>query len=233
MTTTIDSGNTAWMLTSTGLVLFMTIPGLALFYGGLVRTKNVLSVLMQCFSITALVTVIWVAVGYSLAFTGAATPGLNAVLGGFSKAFFANVPREALSGSIPESVFAMFQLTFAIITPALIIGAFAERMSFAAMLALTALWSLVVVHSRRGWGSRRRRGAVAGADRRSPPRHSNVRNERSRLHQALISGQACTSRQSVGPDPEPLVSPSRIVVGPTRFARVSTKSRAAPSSRTA
>ncbi len=144
MTTTIDSGNTAWMLTSTGLVLFMTIPGLALFYGGLVRTKNVLSVLMQCFSITALVTVIWVVAGYSLAFTSAATPGLNAVVGGLSKAFFANVPREALSGSVPESVFAMFQLTFAIITPALIIGAFAERMSFAAMLALMGLWSLVV-----------------------------------------------------------------------------------------
>jgi Amt family ammonium transporter len=164
MTTTIDSGNTAWMLTSTGLVLFMTIPGLALFYGGLVRTKNVLSVLMQCFSITALVTVIWVAVGYSLAFTGAATPGLNAVLGGFSKAFFANVPREALSGSIPESVFAMFQLTFAIITPALIIGAFAERMSFAAMLALTALWSLVVyvpvAHWVWGGGWLQQRGAL-------------------------------------------------------------------------
>ena len=164
MTTTIDSGNTAWMLTSTGLVLFMTIPGLALFYGGLVRTKNVLSVLMQCFSITALVTVIWVAVGYSLAFTSAATPGLNAVLGGFSKAFFANVPREALSGSIPESVFAMFQLTFAIITPALIIGAFAERMSFAAMLALTALWSLVVyvpvAHWVWGGGWLQQRGAL-------------------------------------------------------------------------
>src|SRR4030067_196967 len=119
MTPTLDTGNTAWMLTSTGLVLFMTIPGLALFYGGLVRTKNVLSVLMQCFSITALVTVIWEAVGYSLAFTGAATPGVTSSVGGLSKASFARLPREALSASAPESVFAMFQLTFAIITPAL------------------------------------------------------------------------------------------------------------------
>src|SRR3990172_12503846 len=119
-TPTLNTANTAWLLTSSVLVLFMTIPGLALFYGGLVRTKNVLSVLMQCFSITALVTVIWVAVGYSLAFTGAATPGVNSIVGGLSKAFFANLPREALSGSVPESVFAMFQLTFAIITPALI-----------------------------------------------------------------------------------------------------------------
>src|SRR3990172_4256002 len=143
MTPTLDTGNTAWMLTSTGLVLFMTIPGLALFYGGLVRTKNVLSVLMQCFSITALVTVLWVAVGYSAAFTTGA-PALDAFIGGTGKAFLSGVSREALSGSVPETVFAMFQLTFAIITPALIIGAFAERMAFGAMLLLMALWSLVV-----------------------------------------------------------------------------------------
>ena len=107
----------------------MTLPGLALFYGGLVRTKNVLSVLMQCFSIASLVTVLWVAVGYSLAFTSAADPAVNGFVGGLGKAFFANVPRDALTGSIPETVFAMFQLTFAIITPALIIGAFAEATS--------------------------------------------------------------------------------------------------------
>jgi Amt family ammonium transporter len=144
MTPALDTGNTAWILTSTGLVLFMTLPGLALFYGGLVRTKNVLSVLMQCFSIASVVTVLWVAVGYSLAFAPAANPAVNGFIGGLGKAFFANVPREALTGSIPETVFAMFQLTFAIITPALIIGAFAERVGFAAMLLFMALWSLVV-----------------------------------------------------------------------------------------
>jgi Amt family ammonium transporter len=144
MPPTLDTGNTAWMLTSTGLVLFMTIPGLALFYGGLVRTKNVLSVLMQCFSITAIVTVLWVALGYSAVFTPAGSPGVNAIIGGLGKAFLGGVSREALSGSVPESIFAMFQLTFAIITPALIIGAFAERMAFGATLVLMALWSLVV-----------------------------------------------------------------------------------------
>jgi Amt family ammonium transporter len=143
MTHTLDTGNTAWMLTATGLVLFMTIPGLALFYGGLVRTKNVLSVLMQCFSITAIVTVLWVAVGYSAAFTEG-VPALDGLIGGTGKAFLGGVSRDALNGSIPETVFAMFQLTFAIITPALIIGAFAERMAFGAMLLLMAAWSLVV-----------------------------------------------------------------------------------------
>ncbi len=144
MTPALDSGNTAWMLTSAALVLFMTIPGLALFYGGLVRTKNVLSVLMQCFAITALVTVLWVAVGYSLVFTANPSPGLNAVIGGLGKAFLGGVARDSLSGNIPETVFAMFQLTFAIITPALIIGAFAERVGFPAMLLFMAIWSLVV-----------------------------------------------------------------------------------------
>jgi Amt family ammonium transporter len=141
---TLDTGSTAWMLTSTALVLFMTIPGLALFYGGLVRTKNVLSVLMQCFSITALVTVLWIAVGYSLVFTPNSLPGLNAVIGGLGKSFLAGVSRDSMSGEIPETVFVMFQLTFAIITPALIIGSFAERMSFGAMLLFMALWSLGV-----------------------------------------------------------------------------------------
>jgi Amt family ammonium transporter len=144
MPPTLDTGNTAWMLTSTALVLFMTLPGLALFYGGLVRTKNVLSVLMQCFTIASVVTVLWIAVGYSLVFSPAASPGTNAVIGGLGKAFLANVPRGALSGSIPETVFAMYQLTFAIITPALIVGAFAERVGFAAMLVVSVVWSLVV-----------------------------------------------------------------------------------------
>src|SRR5512134_2833484 len=134
----LDTGNTAWMLTSTGLVLFMTLPGLALFYGGLVRTKNVLSVLMQCFSIASLVTVLWIAVGYSLVFTSAATPGVNALVGGLSKSFLAGVTRSSLSGTVPETVFAMYQLTFAIITPALIVGAFAERVGFAATLIVSA-----------------------------------------------------------------------------------------------
>jgi Amt family ammonium transporter len=140
----IDTGNTAWMLTSTALVLFMTIPGLALFYGGLVRTKNVLSVLMQCFAITAVVTVIWVAFGYSLVFDPNPSPALNAVIGGFGKAFLSGVGRGSVTGSIPETVFCMFQLTFAIITPALIIGSFAERMGFASMLLFMALWSIGV-----------------------------------------------------------------------------------------
>ncbi len=140
----LDTGNTAWMLTSTALVLFMTLPGLALFYGGLVRTKNVLSVLMQCFSITALVTVLWVAVGYSLVFAPNASPGLAPYIGGLQKAFLVGVGRDALVGSVPETVFCMFQLTFAVITPALIIGAFAERVRFSAMLLFMALWSLLV-----------------------------------------------------------------------------------------
>jgi len=164
MNATLDTGNTAWILTSTGLVLFMTLPGLALFYGGLVRTKNVLSVLMQCFSIASLVTVLWVAVGYSLAFTPAADPAVNGFIGGLGKAFFANVPRDALTGSIPETVFAMFQLTFAIITPALIIGAFAERVGFGAMLLFMGLWSLVVyvpvAHWMWGGGWLQRMGAL-------------------------------------------------------------------------
>ena len=144
----LDSGDTAWMLASAALVLFMTIPGLALFYGGLVRSKNVLSVLMQCFALTGLITILWVLLGYSLAFdtTGmvADTTNLNSFVGGLGKVFLAGIGADTMSGTIPETVFIMFQLTFAIITPALIVGAFAERMKFSAMLLFSAIWSLVV-----------------------------------------------------------------------------------------
>jgi Amt family ammonium transporter len=140
----LDTGNTAWMLTSTVLVLFMTIPGLALFYAGMVRSKNVLSVLMQCFAVTALVTVLWLLYGYSLAFdtTGMVDGEVNlhSFYGGFAKAFMSGIGVESLTGTIPETVFTTFQLTFAIITPALIVGAFAERMRFSAMLLFLGLW---------------------------------------------------------------------------------------------
>ncbi|MGH8669367.1 MAG: ammonium transporter [Burkholderiales bacterium] len=135
----IDAANTAWMLTSTVLVLFMTLPGLALFYGGLVRAKNALSVLMQCFSIACVVTIAWVVVGYSIAFGEG-----NAWWGGLSKAFLAGVDTKAVSGTITETVFSMFQLTFAIITPALVIGAYAERVRYSGMLVFSLLWVLVV-----------------------------------------------------------------------------------------
>jgi len=138
----LDSGNTAWMLTSTALVLFMTIPGLALFYAGMVRAKNVLSVMMQCFAITALVTILWMVAGYSMAFTDGGS--MQNWVGGLSKAFLAGVGVDALSGSIPETVFMTFQMTFAIITPALIVGAFAERMKFSAMLWFMGLWLVLV-----------------------------------------------------------------------------------------
>ena len=144
----LDSGDTAWLLTSTALVLFMTIPGLALFYGGLVRTKNVLSVLMQCFALTGLITIIWIAIGYSLAFdtTGMTKDVTNghSFVGGFAKFFLRGVNVDSLSGTIPETVFICFQLTFAIITPALIAGAFAERMKFSAMLWFMGIWSIIV-----------------------------------------------------------------------------------------
>ena len=136
---TLDSGDSAWILTSTALVLFMTIPGLSLFYGGLVRSNSVLSVLMQCFTITCLVTILWVIIGYSLAFGGDGN-----LVGGVGKFLFNGVGEDSMSGTIPESIFAAFQLTFAIITPALIVGGFAERMRFSAVLLFTALWSLVV-----------------------------------------------------------------------------------------
>jgi len=136
---TLNEGDTAWILTSAALVLFMTIPGLSLFYAGLVRSKNVLSVLMQCFTITCLVSILWLIVGYSLAFSEG-----NALVGGLGNAFLAGIQEDTLSGSIPESAFSLFQLTFAIITPALIVGGFAERMRFSAMLTFSALWLLLV-----------------------------------------------------------------------------------------
>ncbi len=138
----IDTGNTAWILTSTALVLFMTLPGLALFYGGLVRTKNVLSVLMQCFAITCIVTILWVVAGYSLAFSDGGS--LNAWIGGTGNFFLSEVTRGSVNGSIPDTVFVMFQMTFAIITPALIVGGFAERMRFSAMLLFSVFWFLIV-----------------------------------------------------------------------------------------
>ena len=138
----LSGGDTAWILTSTALVLFMTIPGLSLFYAGLVRSKNVLSVLMQCFAITCVATVLWLLVGYSLSFSDGG--GLNQWVGGLSNVFLSEVTRDSLSGSIPTSVWVMFQLTFAIITPALVVGGFAERMRFSAMLWFAILWSLLV-----------------------------------------------------------------------------------------
>ena len=145
---TLNSGDTAWMLTSTALVLFMTIPGLALFYGGLVRSKNVLSVLMQCFAITGLITVLWTIYGYSLAFdtTGMeqGVVNFNSFVGSLGKAFLSGVTVDSLTVTIPETVFMTFQMTFAIITPALIVGAFAERMKFSALLWFMAVWFTVV-----------------------------------------------------------------------------------------
>ena len=149
----LDSGDTAWMLTSTALVLFMTIPGLSLFYAGMVRVKNVLSVMMQCFTICCLMTVLWVLYVYSLAFSDG-----SAYVGDLGKAFMSGIGVDTLSGTIPETVFFMFQLTFAVITPALIVGAFAERMKFSAMLWFMAIWVSVVyapiahwVWSESGW----------------------------------------------------------------------------------
>jgi len=137
----LNGADTAWILTSTALVLFMTIPGLALFYAGLVRSKNVLSVLMQCFAITCLASLIWFAYGYGLAFGDGGS--MNQWVGGIDW-FMGNVDRDSLSGTIPETVFAMFQMTFAIITPALVVGGFAERMKFSAMLWFSAIWLTVV-----------------------------------------------------------------------------------------
>ncbi len=134
----LDSGDTAWILTATALVLLMTIPGLSLFYAGLVRSKNVLSVLMQCFSITCLVSVIWLIYGYSLAFSDGG--GWNSWIGGLSAMGLMGVERGAMSGTLPETVFVLFQLTFAIITVALIVGGFAERMKFSAVLLFSLLW---------------------------------------------------------------------------------------------
>ena len=138
-----SGADTAWMLTSTALVLFMTIPGLSLFYAGLVRVKNVLSVLMQCFALTALMSVVWFVVGYTLAF-GSSGVEQGPWIGDLGNLFLAKVTMESMSGSIPETLFVMFQLTFAVITPALIVGGFAERMRFSAMLIFSSLWLVLV-----------------------------------------------------------------------------------------
>jgi Amt family ammonium transporter len=138
----LDGANTAWLLTSTALVLFMTLPGLALFYAGLVQSKNVLSVMMHCFAVCCLMSLLWLIAGYSLAFGDGGA--LQPWIGGLGKLFLAGVGREALSGSIPETVFFMFQMTFAIITPGLIVGCYAERVRFPAVLLFSALWLLVV-----------------------------------------------------------------------------------------
>ena len=135
----LNGANTGWILTSTALVLLMTLPGLALFYGGLVRKKNVLSILMQCFAIGSISSVLWFVVGYSLAFGEG-----NGFIGDFSKVMMMGITQETLAGDIPESLFMLFQMTFAIITPALIIGGFAERMKFSAVLLFSALWLLAV-----------------------------------------------------------------------------------------
>ncbi|MEQ8196227.1 MAG: ammonium transporter [Rhodospirillales bacterium] len=138
----LDTGNTAWMLTSTALVLLMTIPGLAFFYGGMVRKKNLLATCMQSFAITCLMSIIWMVIGYSIAFGDGGS--LNAYMGGLDKAMLKHMAVDTLNGTIPESVFVIFQMTFAIITPALICGAFADRMKFSAMLLFLGVWSIVV-----------------------------------------------------------------------------------------
>jgi len=144
----LDTGDTAWMLVASLLVLFMTIPGLALFYGGMVRSKNLLSVLMQCFAITCMISILWVIYGYSIAFdtTGmeAGVTNFNSFVGGFDKVFLSGLTVDSLTALVPESVFVVFQMTFAIITPALIVGAFAERMKFSAMLIFMAIWFTLV-----------------------------------------------------------------------------------------
>ena len=143
----INGANTAWILTSTALVLFMTLPGLSLFYGGLVRTKNVLSVLMQCFAIAVTISILWLIVGYSIAFG----PSESAYWGGLSRMFFSGIDINSMSGDIPETVFAGFQMTFAIITPALIVGAFVERIKFSSMLIFSILWTLIVYFPVANW----------------------------------------------------------------------------------
>jgi ammonium transporter, Amt family len=139
---TLNAGDTAWMLTSTALVLMMTIPGLALFYGGMVRKKNVLATVMQSFATTCIVTVVWMVIAYSLAFTDGGS--LNAYIGGMSRFMLKDMGVDTLKGTIPESVFMCFQMTFAIITPALICGAFADRMKFSALVLFMVLWQIIV-----------------------------------------------------------------------------------------
>ncbi len=146
----LNSANTAWILTATALVLLMTLPGLALFYGGLVHRKNILSVLMQCFAIAGISSILWLVVGYSLAFGEG-----NGFIGDFSKVMMIGITKETLAGDIPESLFMLFQMTFAIITPALIIGGFAERMKFSSVLLFSALWLLAVYVPVTHWVGRR------------------------------------------------------------------------------
>ena len=143
----LNGANTGWVLTSTALVLFMTLPGLSLFYGGLVRTKNVLSVLMQCFAIAVTISILWLVVGYSIAFG----PSESAYWGGLSKMMFNGVGIDSIYGDIPETAFAAFQMTFAIITPALVVGAFVERIKFSSMLIFSLLWALVVYFPVANW----------------------------------------------------------------------------------
>jgi len=141
----LNGADTAWILTSTALVLFMTIPGLSLFYAGLVRSKNVLSVLMQCFALTCLMSLVWFALGYTIAF-GSEGVEQGRWIGDFGNMFFASIAIDSVKGTVPATLFAIFQMTFAIITPALIVGAFAERMRFSAMLLFSTLW-LILVYS--------------------------------------------------------------------------------------
>ena len=138
----ISGADTAWIMTATALVLFMTLPGLSLFYGGLVRSKNVLSVLMQCFTIACVMSLLWLLVGYSLAFGDGGS--LNAFIGGLDNVLLAQIGEATESGTIPESVFALFQMTFAVITPALIVGGFAERMRFSAVVLFSSAWLILV-----------------------------------------------------------------------------------------
>jgi len=143
----LSAGDTAWMITASALVLFMTLPGLALFYGGLVRAKNVLTVLVQCFALAGIVTVLWIVFGYSMAFDttnmAQGTFNFHSLVGGLDKLFLNGLTPDSMTGTIPEAVFVMFQMTFAIITPALIVGAFAERMKFSAMLIFTLIWFVI------------------------------------------------------------------------------------------
>jgi len=143
----LNGANTAWIMTSTALVLFMTLPGLSLFYAGLVKTKNVLSVLMQCFSIAVVISLLWLIVGYSIAFG----PSESAYWGGLDKMFFSGIVVDSMAGDIPETVFSAFQMTFAIITPALVVGAFVERIKFSAMLLFSVLWTLLVYFPVANW----------------------------------------------------------------------------------
>ena len=139
----MNAADTSWVLTSTALVLLMTLPGLALFYAGLVQSKNILSVLMQCIAVACVASVVWFVAGYSIAFSEG-----GALSGGISKVLLLGVTRDSLNGTVPETLWVMFQMTFAIITPALMIGAFVERLKFSAVLLISALW-LIVVYDRR------------------------------------------------------------------------------------